>query len=51
MDIPGVMKVLKDSGYKGVLAVELDCLRENWEEDYAVEMSVKYLREQDAKLI
>jgi sugar phosphate isomerase/epimerase len=50
VDIPGVMKVLKDSGYKGVLAVELDCLRENWEEDHAVEMSVKYLREQDSKL-
>jgi sugar phosphate isomerase/epimerase len=50
VDIPGVMKVLKDAGYGGVLAVELDCLREDWEEDQAVEMSVNYLREQAAKL-
>ena len=50
VDIPGVMNVLKDAGYQGVLAVELDCLREDWEEDQAVEMSVDYLREQDAKL-
>ena len=50
VDIPGVMKVLKDQGYEGVLAIELDCLREEWEEDQAVEMSVNYLREQDAKL-
>jgi sugar phosphate isomerase/epimerase len=50
VDIPGVMKVLKDSGYEGVLAIELDCLREDWEEDQAVEISVNYLREQDANL-
>jgi sugar phosphate isomerase/epimerase len=50
VDIPGVMKVLKDAGYGGVLAIELDCLREDWEEDQAVEMSVNYLREQAAKL-
>ena len=50
VDIPGVMKVLKDVGYEGVLAIELDCLREDWEEDQAVEMSVNYLREQDEKL-
>ena len=50
VDIPGVMKVLKDAGYEGVLAVELDCLREEWEEDQAVEMSINYLREQDARL-
>jgi len=51
VDIPGVMRVLKNQGYKGTLAVELDCLREKWEEDQAVEMSISYLREQDAKLI
>ncbi|MEK7395571.1 MAG: sugar phosphate isomerase/epimerase family protein [Candidatus Poribacteria bacterium] len=51
VDIPGVMKVLKDQGYKGMLAIELDCLREEEEEDKAVEMSVSYLREQYAKLI
>ena len=45
-----VMKVLKDAGYEGVLAVELDCLREDWEEDQAVEVSVNYLREQDIGL-
>lgn len=50
VDIPGVIRVLKDAGYGGVLAVELDCLRDDWEEDQAVEMSVNYLREQDAKL-
>jgi len=50
VDIPGVMKVLKNQGYKGTLAIELDCLREEWEEDKAVEMSIDYLREQDAKM-
>jgi hypothetical protein len=41
---------LNSQGYKGTLAVELDCLREKWEEDQAVEISVNYLREQDEKL-
>ncbi len=50
VDIPGVMKVLRRHKYNGTLAVELDCLRDEWEEDQAVEMSVNYLREQDAKL-
>ncbi|MFC1715024.1 sugar phosphate isomerase/epimerase family protein [Candidatus Poribacteria bacterium] len=50
VDIPGVMKVLKDTGYEGVLAVELDCLREEWEEDQAVEISVDYLKEQGARI-
>ncbi len=50
VDIPAVMKVLKDAGYKGTLCVEVDCLREDWEEDQAVEMSVNYLRQQAAKL-
>ena len=50
VNIPDVMKVLRRHKYNGVLAVELDCLREVWEEDQAVEMSVNYLREQDAKL-
>ena len=43
VDIPGVMKVLRDANYEGVLAVELDCLKEEWEEDQAVEISVNYL--------
>lgn len=50
VDIPGVMRVLYNQGYKGTLAIELDCLKEEWEEDQAVEMSINYLREQDAKL-
>jgi sugar phosphate isomerase/epimerase len=50
VDIPGVMKVLKKQGYSGCLCVEVDCLRPEWEEDDAVEISLKYLREQDAHL-
>ena len=50
VDVPGVMRVLKEQGYGGILCVELDCLKEEWEEDQAVEMSVNYLREQDAEL-
>lgn len=50
VDVPGVMRVLKEQGYEGTLCVELDCLKEEWEEDQAVEISVNYLREQDAKL-
>ena len=38
------MRVLQDQGYPGVLCVEVDCLRESWEEDDAVVMSVDYLR-------
>jgi hypothetical protein len=44
------MKVLKDQGYTGTLCVEVDCLRPDWQEDEAVEMSVNYLGEQDARL-
>ncbi len=44
VDIPGVMRVLQDQGYPGVLCVEVDCLRESWEEDDAVVTSVDYLR-------
>ncbi len=50
VDVPGVMRVLKEQGYEGTLCIELDCLKEEWEEDQAVEISVNYLREQDAKL-
>lgn len=50
VDIPGVMKVLRDQGYQGTLCVEVDCLRKDWEEDEAVEASVLYLRELDVKL-
>lgn len=45
IDIPAIVEVLHDSGYKGVYAVEIDCLKEGYEnEDEAVEKSVKYLR-------
>ena len=50
VDVAGVMKVLKDQGYTGTLCVEVDCLRPDWQEDEAVEMSVNYLGEQDARL-
>jgi 3-oxoisoapionate decarboxylase len=44
VDIQGVMRVLQDQGYPGVLCVEVDCLRESWEEDDAVVISLNYLR-------
>jgi len=44
VDIAGVMQVLKDQGYQGTLCVEVDCLRPEWDEDEAVEISVNYLR-------
>jgi sugar phosphate isomerase/epimerase len=50
VDVAGVMRVLRDNGYVGTLCVEVDCLRDSWEEDQAVEMSVNYLRQQRAKL-
>ncbi|MEW5974682.1 MAG: sugar phosphate isomerase/epimerase family protein [Acidobacteriota bacterium] len=46
VDIPGVLRVLHDGGYQGLLCVETDCLRNDWEEDQAVELSVQYLRDQ-----
>ena len=49
VDVAGVMKVLKDQGYQGTLCVEVDCLRSDWEEDQAVEMSVNFLRAQDLR--
>ncbi|MGH9429000.1 MAG: sugar phosphate isomerase/epimerase family protein [Terriglobia bacterium] len=50
VDIPGVMKVLHDHGYTGVLCVEVDCLRQTWEEDQAVVTSLDYLRNVNHKL-
>ena len=44
VDIQGVMKVLQDCGYQGVHCVEVDCLRQSWEEDQAVVISLDYLR-------
>jgi sugar phosphate isomerase/epimerase len=50
VDVAGVMSVLRDQGYQGVLCVEVDCLKEEWEEDEAVAISVDYLKEEDLKL-
>jgi sugar phosphate isomerase/epimerase len=44
VDIQGILKVLQDHGYPGVLCVEVDCLRPVWEEDEAVVMSLDYLK-------
>lgn len=45
IDIPAIAEVLHDSGYEGVYAVEIDCLKEGYEsEDEAVEKSIKYLK-------
>lgn len=49
IDIAGVVAVLKDRGYEGTLCVEVDCLQASWEEDQAVELSVRYLREVAAR--
>jgi sugar phosphate isomerase/epimerase len=50
VDIDGVMKVLREYGYSGVLCVEVDCLRPSWEEDEAVVVSLEYLRAACKKL-
>jgi sugar phosphate isomerase/epimerase len=49
VDVAGVMKVLKDQNYQGTLCVEVDCLRPEWEEDEAVEMSIDFLRAQNLR--
>ena len=50
VDIPGVMRALQAQGYPGVLCVEVDCLRESFEEDDAVVVSLDYLRTAIMKL-
>jgi len=44
VDIEGVIRVLREHRYRGVLCVEVDCLRPSWEEDEAVVVSLEYLR-------
>ncbi len=44
IDIPGVVKALKQSGYDGMLAVESDHHKDNQDEDKLVAESVAYLR-------
>jgi sugar phosphate isomerase/epimerase len=44
IDMPGVVRALKDSGYEGVLAVESDHHKDNQDEDKLVEQSIAYLK-------
>ena len=44
IDMPGVIRALKDAGYEGVLAVESDHHKDNRDEDQLVAESVAYLR-------
>jgi 3-oxoisoapionate decarboxylase len=44
IDMPGVVRALKDSGYTGVLAVESDHHKDNQDEDKLVEQSIVYLK-------
>lgn len=44
IDMPGVVKALKDCGYTGVLAVESDHHKDNQDEDKLVADSIAYLK-------
>jgi len=44
IDMPGVVKALKDSGYDGVLAVETDHHKDHQDEDKLVARSIAYLK-------
>ena len=44
IDMPGVVRALKESGYDGVLAVESDHHKDNQDEDRLVADSVAYLK-------
>jgi hypothetical protein len=44
------MRVLAAHDYQGTLCVEVDCLRDSWDENQAVKISVNYLRQQNASL-
>jgi 3-oxoisoapionate decarboxylase len=45
IDMPGVVRALKESGYNGVLAVESDHHKDHQDEDKLVEKSVAYLKQ------
>ncbi len=45
IDMPGVARALKESGYDGVLAVESDHHKDHQDEDKLVEKSIKYLKQ------
>jgi sugar phosphate isomerase/epimerase len=45
VDIPRVLGLLQEAGYKGLLAIEVDYLHpDHGDEDRAVAVSVKYLK-------
>jgi sugar phosphate isomerase/epimerase len=44
IDMPGVVRALKDAGFTGVLAVESDHHKDNQDEDRLVAQSVAYLK-------
>jgi sugar phosphate isomerase/epimerase len=44
IDMPGVLKALRESGFTGVLAVESDHHKDNQDEDKLVAKSIAYLR-------
>ena len=44
IDMPGVVRALKESGYTGVLAVESDHHKDNQDEDALVAKSIAYLK-------
>ena len=44
IDMPGVVRALKESGYTGVLAVETDHHKDNQDEDLLVAQSIAYLK-------
>ena len=50
IDMPGVVRALKEAGFTGVLAVESDHHKDNQDEDRLVAQSVAYLKELIAKV-
>ncbi len=50
IDMPGVVRVLQESGFAGVLAVESDHHKDNQDEDRLVAQSVAYLKKLVAEL-
>jgi sugar phosphate isomerase/epimerase len=50
IDMPGVVRALKESGYEGMLAVETDHHKDNQDEDRLVADSVTYLKRLLAEL-
>ena len=50
IDMPGVVRALKEAGYHGVLAVETDHHKDNQDEDKLVADSIAYLKNLVAEL-